>query len=342
MTRASQNGRGILLMLAAMAFFGANDAVVKLVTERVPLFQALAIRGCFLFLLLGAIALWRGGIPLRVARGDRRVLVLRSLGEVLATLLFLSALVRMPFANVVAIMQSLPITMTLLGAWIFGESIGWRRGLASGVGFLGVMLIVQPGAEGFSVWSLVTVGAMLAVALRDLSSRALSEATIGLTITFWSAVSVMGLALGGMAFEGTVPVSAGQVAALAASAVFIMLAFQLVIAASRCGEIAVVAPFRYSAMLWGLLLGWSVFGQLPNALTLAGAGVVVGSGLFMLWRERALAARAERLSGLPPAPAGQGGAVDNPPDSSYTAPTRGTGVTLSAGIAAGSSRRSQI
>lgn len=273
-------------MMAAMAAFTGNDTLIKAVTREVPLFQAILIRGVFTLILLAVLARLRGGLALAVPRGDRLPLSLRTMGEIGSTLFFLSALQHMPLAQLAAIMQSLPLVVTLLAAILFGERIGWRRVAAICVGFFGVLLIIRPGAEGFNAWSIAGLAAMGSVALRDLSTRKLSRDTSSLAVTVYAAMAVTLLGAVVSPFQGWIRPDAGHILTLAAAAIFLLAGYQFVIAAMRVGDVGIVAPFRYTSLVWAILLGWITFGNLPEPLTLLGGAIVIASGLFTLYRER--------------------------------------------------------
>jgi drug/metabolite transporter (DMT)-like permease len=192
----------------------------------------------------------------------------------------------MPLANLSAIMQSLPLAVTL-AAWVFlKEPVGWRRLLAICVGFGGVMLIVRPGPDGFDHWSLVALVSVAFVVLRDLSTRQLTKAVPSSTVAIAASASVTVTALVLSLIEGWVMPSLGQMALLAGAAASLVVGYNYVVMVMRVGDLGFVAPFRYSSLVVALILGWLMFGSFPDALTLAGAALVVGSGIFTLWRER--------------------------------------------------------
>jgi drug/metabolite transporter (DMT)-like permease len=294
----SDNLRGALLMNLAMLVFTLNDTCMKAVMQTLPLFQAITLRGLMATAGLLGIALVTRQLHLWPGGRDGRVIIVRSLAELAATILFLAALVHMPLANLSAIMQSLPLAVTLAAALIFGDRIGWRRMLAIGIGFLGVMLIIRPGTEGFDVWSVMGLGAVIAVVIRDLSVRSLSKDTPSMTVAIWAAGSVTLMGIIGVAFESWQPVGAWNLLLLAGAALNLIIGYQTVVMVMRVGDIGVIAPFRYMSLTWAILLGWVIFRTLPDALTLTGSGIVVATGLFTLYRERRLK-RAAR--GLPTA-----------------------------------------
>lgn len=291
--RASRdNLRGVVAMCLAMAAFTANDAMMKAVLQSVPLFQAIALRGLMTVAVLLALAVAVRQPPVRLARPDAWMLAIRTLAEVGGTLTFLAALAHMPLANLSAILQSLPLAVTLAAALFLNERVGWRRAAAIGVGFAGVLLIVRPGGEGFSVWSLLGVLSVALVVVRDLSTRRMTAALPTLPVAVVAAGSVAVTGLAGMAAAGSWhPVTPQDWLRLAGAAAFLVVGYLSVVQAMRQGDVALVAPFRYTALVWALLLGWLLFGTVPDAVTWAGAALVVASGLFALWRERKVAAR---------------------------------------------------
>ncbi len=252
-----------------------------------PLVQALFLRGLLTVAVLGALA-WRAG-ALRPPRApaDRLWLAARTAGEVGAAVFFVTALFHMPLANVTAILQALPLTVTAAGALLLGERVGPRRWAAVAVGLVGVLLIVRPGTEGFDAYSLSALASVLFVTLRDVATRRMGRTVPSLTVALTAALGVTALA--GAALPGVewVPVSPAAGALLAGSAVFIVAAYLLSVAVMRAGEVSATAPFRYTGLLWALIAGLVAFGDWPRPLTLAGAAIVVGAGLFTLRRERA-------------------------------------------------------
>lgn len=283
----SDNTRGIVAMCIAMAAFTLNDAMMKLVTQTLPLMQAIAIRGGLSIaglLLLGRIM---GGLRFRLAPRDRRLVGLRTFAEVGATLAFLAALTQMPLANLSAIMQALPLAVTLAAALFLGEPVGWRRMAAIGVGFVGVLLIVRPGSEGFDAWSLLGLVSVAFVVVRDLVTRQFGAALPTVLVALWSAVAVTAMGIAGVVVSGEwMPVPAADAARLLLSASALIFGYVFSVQAMRQGDVALVAPFRYTMLLWAILFGWTLFGTLPDALTWVGAGLVVASGLFTFWREK--------------------------------------------------------
>ncbi len=286
----SDNLRAVVLMNIAMLAFTLNDTCMKLVTQSLPLYQAITLRGVLTTLALLAVAAGQGVRLGGLSRPDGRVVGLRTLAEVAATVTFLTALLHMPLANLSAIMQSLPLLVTLGAALVFGERIGWRRLLAIALGLVGVLLIIKPGTEGFDRWSVLGLLSVAAVVVRDLSTRKLSPAVPSVVVAVWAGAAVTGLGLLGMAFTGWQPMGLYEGALILGATINLVIGYLTVVMVMRVGDIGLVAPFRYMALLWAIGLGWLLFGTWPDRLTLIGAGIVVLAGLFTLLRERRLKA----------------------------------------------------
>ncbi|SDL36527.1 S-adenosylmethionine uptake transporter [Aliiruegeria lutimaris] len=276
-------------MAACMAAFTFNDAFVKSVSDEMGLYQALFIRGVASTLLMVAMAAVTGGLRFNIPRRDRMMILFRTITEIAAAYFYLTALFNMPIANASAILQALPLTVTLAGAVFLGESVGWKRMLAILVGFAGVMLIVRPGAEGFTVYSIYAVCAVFCVTARDLTARAVSSETPSMTVAIAASFGVWVFSAVGMLGEEWQPVSTGAFLSLMGASVLIIGGYFFATATMRVGEIAFIAPFRYTSLLWALLLGLVVFGEWPDFLTLLGAATVVATGIFTFYRERKLA-----------------------------------------------------
>ncbi|WP_347312454.1 DMT family transporter [Defluviimonas sp. SAOS-178_SWC] len=284
----TDNSRGALYMSIAMAAFTLNDTCMKAVTVTLPLYQAILLRGgltCIALLIIG----WRmGALRVRIAKEDRKWIALRSLGEVAGTLTFLTALRQMPLANLSAILQFLPLAVTLTAALFLREPVGWRRMSAILTGFFGVLLIVRPGTAGFDLWSLVGLASVACVVLRDLVTRRLSSSMPSAMVALYAAISVTVTAAILLPFGGWAEVTLGSALLIAGASGFLIIGYLLIVMAVRVGEISLVAPFRYTALVFAIALGWAVFGQLPDTLTLTGAAIVIATGIYTFHRERRL------------------------------------------------------
>lgn len=286
MTTPSANMQGALLMMAAMTAFTINDAFLKLLGTELPFFQVIFTRSAFVVAILLVIAGRKGAIWPDVTRRDRWLVFWRSAAEAVAAYMFILALFHMPIANVSAILQALPLTVTLAAALFLGEPVGWRRFLAIGIGFIGVLLIVRPGTEGFTVYSLYALGAVAAVTVRDLTARQLSAKVPSLFVALAAGSAVLIFSGVGAVFGEWEAMNATQWIWMAGSVVTMIGAYLASVMSMRVGEIGVVAPFRYTSLVVAIILGVLVFGDWPDTVTFVGAAVVMGTGLFTLWRER--------------------------------------------------------
>ncbi|NNE87635.1 MAG: DMT family transporter [Silicimonas sp.] len=282
----SANLQGALLMMGSMTAFTVNDTFLKLLSVDLPFFQILFLRSVGVVALMGVLAHRAGVLRFRLSGPDKKLIALRSVAEVGAAWFFISALFHLPIANVTAIIQALPLTVTLGAALVLREPVGWRRLAAIAVGFVGVWLIVRPGTDSFDIYSLYAVAAVACVTVRDLCARRVSSDVASLTIAFITGLAVLAFSAAGAAVIEWKPVSNGNWAFLACSIIAILGGYLFSVSAMRVGEVGFVAQFRYTSLLVALVLGLTVFGDWPSDLTLLGAAIVVASGLFTLWRER--------------------------------------------------------
>jgi len=279
------NRRGITSMIVGMMLFVSNDVLIKLASETVPLGQLMLVRGAIANSAI-LLLIWGSGLLQSLPLLLNGVVLGRGLLDLLASVLYLLALFNMPIANVSAIGMTSPLLMTAVAALFLRESVGWRRWTAVACGFGGVLLIGQPRAEGFNFWSLVAVASVVFIVSRDLITRRVGAGIPSLIVTAGTSIFVM---VGGGTMtmvHGWVPMTGHSLLLLALAATFLIGGYQLIIDAMRHGELSLVSPFRYTALVFSLLAGFLVWGDAPNPLAWAGIVVVVGSGLYVLHRER--------------------------------------------------------
>jgi drug/metabolite transporter (DMT)-like permease len=281
----SPNLTGSLFMAGAMATFCATDAISKYLLPQMNFGQLVLLRGIVAGTLITALAAHRGALrPLRVL--FVRPVALRIIGEVVGTIFFLQAITHLPLANVSAIILSQPLAITLGAVLLFGERVGWRRWLAIAAGFIGVLIIVKPGAAGFNQFTLLALCSVAFYALRDLATKQIPTEVPALFVTLLTTISMT--SVGGllmMPLGGWATPSASSLALLAAAAVLVLIGYQCVIMALRVGDISAVAPFRYTQLLWAMLLGYFIFGDMPDGAMILGAAIIVASGLYTFHRE---------------------------------------------------------
>src|SRR3546814_4022459 len=228
-------------MAGAMAAFVLNDTMMKLVFAELELFQAIFLRGLLLSLLLALLGLPRGQLLHRPTRSDAGALALRVTGEIGSSVCFLTALYHMPLANATAIIQVIPLALTLAAALLFGEQVGWRRYSAIAVGFAGVMVIVRPGAEGFDAYALWAVAAVGFMVLRDLATRRFSTAIPSLYIAFVTAVPTAAVAGLVALIRDWQPMTTSGLGLLALSACLLVFGYFFSIKAMRVGVVDFVS-----------------------------------------------------------------------------------------------------
>ncbi len=287
----SPNLAGALFMCISMAGFTVNDAIVKYISAEMNMAQVMLVRGAFGTLLIGVLA-WRQATLHALPHIFHPMVLLRASGELGATIFFLVALAHLPIANVSAVLQALPLAVTMGAALVLSEPVGWRRWLAIVVGFIGVMVVVKPGLDGFSVYSVAALGSVVCAMIRDLATRSLPQKVPTLLVSMMTSlmVTVAGAVLVAP-MGGWTPMTAGSTGALAAAACLLLVGYQFIIHAMRTGQISFIAPFRYTSLLWAILLGFLVFGDVPDLAMITGASIIVASGLYMLYRERVVGKR---------------------------------------------------
>lgn len=281
----SPNISGALMMIASMVAFTVNDTFVKMTGGAVPLFQLIFLRGIVATILVLALARYLGALHFRFSGKDRKLILARAVAELSATFLFLSALFNMPIGNLTAVLQVVPLTVTLGSALLFGEAVGWRRMAAIVIGFGGVMLIIRPGTDAFDVWSIYALLAVFCVTARDLITRRLSPEVPGITVSLVTSVLIT-CAAGLVSFsQPWATVDSGSGGLIIAAAFFILGGYFFSVQAMRFGETSFVSPFRYTGLIAAMFAGVLFFDEQPDTLTLVGAGIVVATGLFTFYRE---------------------------------------------------------
>lgn len=286
------NRVGALFMIAAMAGFAIEDTFLKAAAQYLSVAQVMVLfggGGAMVF------ALWLRAKrqPLVPKDAFSRPMQVRVVFEIFGRLFFTLSLALTPLSSTTVILQATPLVVVGFAALVLGERVGWRRWVAIVIGLLGVVLVVRPGADSFSLLSLLAVGGMLGFAGRDLASRAapasLSTAVLGLYgfLAIVVAGALYGVFWEGVAFHTPQPVALVLVLGAVASGVF---AYSALMRAMRTGDVSAVTPFRYSRLLFGVALGVLVFGERMDVMMGLGCGFIVLSGLFIMARKRQVAA----------------------------------------------------
>ncbi len=281
----SKNTQGALYMALAMAAFSCSDALSKSVISAMNAGEIMLLRGLLTSVIVYLIARRMGALrPFKVIA--QKMILLRVACEAGAAVTYISALGMMPIANASAIIQALPLAVTLGAALFLKEPVGWRRWSAIIVGFLGVLVIVRPGPEGFTPAALIVIASVFITAARDLATRCVDKQVPSLMVTVCTAIGVS--VIGGIMIVplgGWTTPEPRALLHLALASVMVLAGYQTAILAMRTGDIAVVAPMRYLSLIFATLLGMIFFGEMPDLWTIAGAAIVIASGLYTFYRE---------------------------------------------------------
>lgn len=282
---ASSNLSGILIMLLAVGVFALMDAGLKLLAPHYPAAQVSTLRGAasipfvlvWVLLTIGPRALLRVRWPLHLLRGVLAVGMMVT---------FIYAIARMPLTTAYTLFFVAPLMITALSVPILGERVGPRRWIAIAVGMLGVIVVMRPTGEGlFSLAGLAVVLAAAGYSIGAITVRVLSRTDSTQAMVFWM-VTMLAIGAGVLAAPGWIPIRAEHWPIIAGIGVSGALGQYAITEAFRRGEASVIAPFEYTALAWGLLLDLGLWGVLPDRITWIGAAIIVGSGLYLIRRER--------------------------------------------------------
>lgn len=285
MSSSRANRRGIFALMGAMGAFAVNDMILKLTAQRYPLGEVITVRGLIATVLVGSLLVGFGQLYALRASANKLVLT-RTAFDGLAMVLFTTALIHMPLAELSAINLVSPLIITAAAVFLFAEEVGWRRWTAIVVGFMGTLLIVKPTPGAFNAWALLGVATAFAGVARDMITRKLEPGIPSLLISFLAAAGsmVIGPILG--LFETWRPMAAFDIGMLAISAAFVASGHFLVVVAFRGNvDVAAIAPFRYTLLIFAGVCGYLAFGEVPDRHALFGSLLIVASGLYALHRE---------------------------------------------------------
>jgi drug/metabolite transporter (DMT)-like permease len=294
-----QNRRGIVAMLAAMVLFVCNDTLMKLAREVYPVGQAITLRTAFALLAsLGLVLALRDGPKLRLAM--KPVVLLRGLVDAGVTLTFIWALAELPLADVTAILLASPIIIVALAVALRIERVGWRRTVAVLVGFCGVLVVLRPGAESFNFAALVALASACLAACRDLMTRRIGN-EIPSTVVALMTTAIVGLvACGYGLLEVWQPIWQRETLYVAAAAALMTAGSICIISAYRNTDVGVVSGYRYSVVILAVIMGYLVWGQVPDSIAFFGIALIVGSGLYTMHRQRVLPESKLKIADRPP------------------------------------------
>ncbi len=288
--KPSRNIIGITAMCAAMALFVANDTLVKLAAKELPTHQILFVRGLLASALIGA-AVIQQGLYRNLAGTVNPLVLARCLVEVFVAYTFIAALAVLALADITAILLLSPLMITVIAAFVLKETVRWRRWSAVLVGFVGMLLVVKPGGSAFQSAAILALLSTTAVAIRDVITRRI-PAEIPTVIIAASGIAIM-TATGGLLSLASpwIPVSTQTLVYLAGAAIMVLLGNVAIIMAFRDVDISAVSPFRYTVIVWAVIAGIFVFGDMPTPAGWIGIALIVCSGLYTLYRENVTANR---------------------------------------------------
>lgn len=283
------NARAAIFMILSMAGFAVEDAVIKYLSGWLPVGQVIGLIG------MGGVAIFamvahRKGIRLADWRAVRGAALWRNLAEMGAASFFVLAIALVPLAVVTAILQAAPLLVTLGAALFLRERVGWRRWLAIATGFAGMLLILRPGSQAFDPAALLAVVGVVLLSARDLLTRRVPGDIHSLQLAGWGFFMVIPSGVLLLVVLRQVPVmpEPWQWGWLALGLCMGVMAYATLVLATRLGDLAATTPFRYSRLVFAMIIGAVFFGERPDALTYLGAVLIVVAGLYSLLREQRL------------------------------------------------------
>ena len=286
------NFKGILLMLIAMAGFTMEDLFMKKLSVNLSTGQILITLG-FGSSLVFALMAKSKGYKLTAKIFWSKGMLIRQFAEGIAAIAFITSLTLIPLSTVAAVFQATPLVITMGAALFLGEAVGWRRWLAIIVGLIGVLIIIRPGLNSFDPNVGYVLIAVLFVTVRDLITRKLPM-NVPSTIVSFQAFASLIIAGGILIFlsdQKIVGLDKNQIYFVLGGIIFGVIGYYCIVASTRIGEAGVVTPFRYSRLLFAIIIGFLFFNERPDFLTLLGASIVIMTGIYTVLRERYLARR---------------------------------------------------
>ncbi|MEX0281916.1 MAG: DMT family transporter [Arenibacterium sp.] len=282
-----ENLRGALLMTLSMAGFAVEDMFIKLIAGAVPTWQILAVMGLFGAPLF-AVLTWLRGDPLFSRTYLTFPVMVRVVGELIGRFGLITAIALVPLSTASAILQATPLAVAMGAAVFYGDPVGWRRWLAITLGFIGVLIVIRPGTEGFDPRALFAVLAVIGLGSRDLVTRSIPPQTSSMQLSFIAFLSLFpsAVVLSLFSDEALVVPDLRLFALMVLMVLFGALAYYLIVAAMRVGEVSFVTPFRYARILFVIVIGMVMFDETPDFWVIVGACVIVASGIYSILRER--------------------------------------------------------
>ena len=283
------NLRGILFMTLSMGGFAVEDLFLKILSETVPVSQILIYVGISATVFLSVISVIKRIPVLRNDIYSNKLFIIRSFADMMGAVLIMTSISLMPLSTVSSILQALPLFIIFGAVLIFKESVGWRRWSAVSFGFIGVILILKPGLSSFNPSSLIVLLAVACLALRDLVTRKISKDIHSITVSLYAFILTTVGGIISLPFFGKfIILTITQWFVVLTITLFGCFSYFMLVLATRKGDISVISPFRYSRLIFALVLAILVLNERPDTLTLFGAAIIVASGYYTIWRERVL------------------------------------------------------
>ena len=286
----------VLIMLTGMLLFTTNDAIGKWLTSSYSVVELVFVRSIAGLVLLSPF-LWQAGARKLFVVDKPWLMALRAALTVIDSLTFYFAVSNLPLADVMTYWLAAPIYVATFAPLLLGEHVGWRRWTAIGCGFLGVLVALEPSRAMFTLPAIISIFGSMAFGFVLLSARSLRDAP-GITMIFWQTAAAALVGLCAVPLSWKTP-AAGDLLPLALLGLLAMLAHVMVNWAFKLADAAVVAPLQYTQLFWAIVFGWFVFGDFPSMAKFIGAGLIVASGLYIFFRERALDKRDKVLPAIP-------------------------------------------
>ncbi|MFY0595872.1 MAG: DMT family transporter [Cognatishimia sp.] len=280
-----ENLRAMGLMVLAMMCFATADGMIKLLAQSITKGQIMFFMGLAGAIIFGMMCL-RVKSPIFTRLFFHPVLLARNIAEVIAALSIFTALSLLPLSTVAAIIQAVPLVITTSAAFLLKEKVGPRRWTAVIIGFIGVLIIVRPDTDGLNIGLILALVGTLALSVRDFASRLAPKQASTPLLSFYAFCALIpaGLGLSFLA-EGFAPIDMPTVWTVLLMNVFALGGYFCVTNAMRLGEVSAVSPLRYSRLPFAAIVGYILFTEIPDAPTLLGSALIIGSGLFVMIRE---------------------------------------------------------
>lgn len=281
----SSNLRGILLMILSMLGFAIEDVFLKLLSDTIPASQLLVVTGFGAAVALAAIARVQGA-PIYSSQLLERHIIIRTLADLIGAIFFIWSIVLLPLTILSSIIQAIPLAVTAGAALLLGERVGVKRWTAIAIGFIGVLIIIRPTPQGVNFGALLALVFVAALAIRDLATRQIRTKLASVTISIYGFVAMGTAGIVITPFSGPyVLPNSTETFWLAMAILFAVIGYYMIVISTRIGSASVVAPFRYSRLVFAVVLSFVFLGETIDPITGLGIFIVIASGLYTFWRE---------------------------------------------------------